>query len=304
MTTLRVFSPSGVVREPARLTLAVRRLRALGFEVDVDDDARARRQRFAGSDERRLAALHRTAAAAPGVALAARGGYGLTRLLDAVDWRRIARSVAAGTRWVGHSDFTALHCALFARTGAPGWAGPMAVGDFGRPDEEGGLDDVTSGCFAEAMRGELEAVGFRTEAGFDGLSRRGVLWGGNLAMLCSLLGTPHFPAPARVKGGLLYLEDVSEAPFRVERMLLQLLQAGVLGSQRAVLLGHFTQGKPGAADRGYRLRDAIAHLRATTRVPILTGLPFGHVPTLVTLPFGLGAGLRVDGRDVLVGWEA
>ena len=304
MTTLRVFSPSGVVREPARLTLAVRRLRALGFEVDVDEDARARRQRFAGSDERRLAALHRTAAAAPGVALAARGGYGLTRLLDAVDWRRIARSVAAGTRWVGHSDFTALHCALFARTGAPGWAGPMAVGDFGRPGEEGGLDDVTSGCFAEAMRGELEAVGFRTEAGFDGLSRRGVLWGGNLAMLCSLLGTPHFPAPARVKGGLLYLEDVSEAPFRVERMLLQLLQAGVLGSQRAVLLGHFTQGKPGAADRGYRLRDAIAHLRATTRVPILTGLPFGHVPTLVTLPFGLGAGLRVDGRDVLVGWEA
>ncbi|MFY7903009.1 MAG: LD-carboxypeptidase, partial [Rubrivivax sp.] len=68
MTALRVFSPSGVVREPARLTLAVRRLRALGFEVEVDADARARRQRFAGSDEMRLAAVHRTAAAAPAVA--------------------------------------------------------------------------------------------------------------------------------------------------------------------------------------------------------------------------------------------
>lgn len=302
MTALRVFSPSGVVREPARLTLAVRRLRALGFEVEVDADARARRQRFAGSDEMRLAAVHRTAAAAPAVALASRGGYGLTRLLDAVDWRRVARSVAAGTRWVGHSDFTALHCALFARTGAPGWAGPMAVGDFGRPDEEGGLDDVTAGCFAEAMRGELEAVGFRTEDGFDGLARRGVLWGGNLAMLCSLLGTRHFPAPARVKGGLLFLEDINEAPFRVERMLLQLLQAGVLGSQRAVLLGRFSAAAASAGDRGYRLGDAIAHLRGTTRVPILTDLPFGHVPTLVTLPFGRRAELLVDGRQVLLGW--
>ena len=303
MTTLRIYSPAGVVRPRSRLTLAARRLRALGFQVELDADAGAGVQRFAGSDEQRLQALHRVAAVAPDVALAARGGYGLTRLLDAMDWRRVARSVARGTRWVGHSDFTALQCALFARTGAPSWGGPMAAGDFGRPDEEGGLDDVTADCFAEAMRGELEAVGFRTESGFDGLARRGLLWGGNLAMLCSLLGTRHFPAPAQVKGGLLYLEDVNEAPFRVERMLLQLLQAGVLGSQRAVLLGHFTNGKPTASDRGYRLRDAIAHLRAATRVPILGGLPFGHVPTIVTLPFGRRAELVVDGRDVLVGWS-
>lgn len=302
MTTLQVFSPAGAVLEPKRLTVAARRLRGMGFEVTVDAAARLRQQRFAGSDEERIAAIHRVAAAAPEVALAARGGYGLTRLLDAVDWRRVARSVERGTRWVGHSDFTALQCALFSRTGAPSWGGPMAAGDFGRPDEEGGLDDVTADCFAEAMRGELEAVGFRTEAGFDGLARRGLLWGGNLAMLCSLLGTPHFPAPAQVKGGLLYLEDVNEAPFRVERMLLQLLQAGVLRSQRAVLLGHFTNGKPTASDRGYRLRDAIAHVRGVTRVPLLTGLPFGHVPTLVTLPFGRRAELVVAGRDVLVGW--
>jgi muramoyltetrapeptide carboxypeptidase len=178
----------------------------------------------------------------------------------------------------------------------------MATDHFGRPDDEGGLDEVTAGCFAEAMRGELEAVGFSTEAGFDGLDKRGPLWGGNLAMLCSLLGTPWFPKPEQVKGGLLFLEDVNERPFRIERMLLQLLQAGVLGSQRAVLLGHFTNAKPSPADRGHRLRHAVEHLRASTRVPILTGLPMGHVPTLVTLPFGRRARLLVDGRQALVGW--
>ena len=87
------------------------------------------------------------------------------------------------------------------------------------------------------MRGELEAVGFRTEAGFDGLDVRGTLWGGNLTVLMLLLGTPHWP---RIKGGILFLEDVNEHPYRVERSLLQLHQAGVLDAQKAVLLGAFS----------------------------------------------------------------
>ena len=300
---LSLFSPSGVVLQPPRLRLAARRLTGLGFEVAIDEAALARRQRFAGDDDTRLAALHRVAAAAPRVAMAVRGGYGLTRLLDRIQYPRLARSAERGTMWLGHSDFTALHCALFARTGAPGWAGPMALDQFARADEDGGVDEVTAGCLAEAARGELEAIGFRTDEGFDGLARRGVLWGGNLAMLCSLLGTRHFPSPAQVKGGILFVEDIHEHPFRVERMLLQLLGAGVLGAQRAVLLGHFTNFKPMPVDRGYRLRTAIEHLRAATKVPVLTGLPFGHVPTLVTLPFGRRARLLVDGRNAFVAWE-
>lgn len=300
--SLLLFSPSGVVLRPPLLRLAARRLGALGFEVAIDEAALACHQRFAGDDDTRLAAVHRVAAAAPRVAMAVRGGYGLTRLLDRIDYRRLARAAGRGTMWLGHSDFTALHCALFARTGAPGWAGPMALDQFARADEEGGVDDVTAGCLGEAARGELEAIGFRTEAGFDGLAKRGVLWGGNLAMLCSLLGTRHFPAPAQVKGGILYLEDVNEHPFRVERRLLQLLQAGVIGAQRAVVLGHFTNFKPTPVDRGYRLRSVVEHLRGATRVPVLSGAPIGHVPTLVTLPFGLPARLLVDGRDTFVAW--
>ena len=302
MSRLVVFSPSGVVARPPAMRLAARRLTAMGFDVELDATALARHQRFAGDDAVRLAAIHRVAESAPAVALASRGGYGLSRVLDAIDWPLLARAAGQGTRWVGHSDFTALQLGLLAHTGAGSWAGPMALDDFGRADADGGMDDVTVGCFAEAMGGELEAVGFRTEPGFDGLQLRGRLWGGNLSMLCSLIGTRHLPAPRQVKGGVLFLEDVNEHPYRVERQLLQLLQAGVLGSQQAVLLGDFGRVKPSPLDRGYRLTSVVQHLRAQLQAPVLTGLPFGHVPTKLSLPVGRKVTLVVQGRDVLLGW--
>ena len=299
MTALQVFAPSGVELRAAALKLAGQRLRAMGFAVTLDPSVRARHQRFAGSDEARLDTLYRVADAAPSVAMACRGGYGLTRLLDRIDWPRIARSVEQGTRWVGFSDLTALQLGLLAHTGATSWHGPMACDDFGRSDEAGGVDEITRECFAEAMSGVLEAVGFRTEAGFDGLDGRGLLWGGNLAMVVSLLGTPHWP---KVRGGILFLEDVGEHPYRVERLLLQLQQAGVLQRQKAVLLGAFSDWRKSPLDRGYGLKSVVAHLRSVCATPLLTGLPFGHLPTKVMLPVGRRVQLLVQGRDVLIGW--
>jgi muramoyltetrapeptide carboxypeptidase len=250
--------------------------------------------------------------------MATRGGYGLTRLLDQVDWPLLGRSVEGGLRWVGYSDFTALQLGALAH-GVGGrervphrhdhaheqgcahaggwWHGPMASDDFGKEPEA--LDEVTEACFVEAMGGELEAVGFRTVAGFDGLDVTGRLWGGNLCVVNSLLGTPHFP---RVKGGVLFLEDVNEHPYRIERSLLQLHQAGVLDAQKAVVLGQFTDFKKSPLDRGYTLKSAIEHLRSVCKVPILTGLPFGHVPTKVCLPVGRRVTLAVQRRDVFIGW--
>ncbi len=299
MTRLVVFSPSGVSVKAAPVRLAVKRLRTLGFDAALDADALKRFQRFGGDDDTRLGALHRIAREAPSIAMAVRGGYGLTRLLDRIDWPLLARSVEEGTRWVGLSDITALQLGLLAHGGGTSWAGPTAAEDFGRSDEAGGLDEVTTGCFCEAMGGELEAVGFRTEAGFDGLDVHGRLWGGNLTVLLSLLGTPHWP---RIKGGILFLEDVNEQPYRVERMLLQLHQAGVLAAQKAVLLGHFTVHAKSPLDRGFSLRVAVQQLRSVCRTPILSGLPFGHVPTKVTLPVGARVQLAVQGREVFVGW--
>ena len=118
LPALHVFAPAGVELRTAALKLARQRLGALGFDVTLDPSVRARHQRFAGDDDARLAAIHRVATAAPSVAMACRGGYGLTRLLDRIDWPLLARSVGQGTRWVGHSDLTALHLGLLAHTGA------------------------------------------------------------------------------------------------------------------------------------------------------------------------------------------
>ena len=298
--TLTLFTPAGALAQAAPLKRAARRLSALGFAVQIDPDALARHQRFGGDDATRLAALHRVAADAPSIAMATRGGYGMTRLLDQIDWKLLAKSVEQGTRWVGLSDLTALHLGLLAHGKASSWAGPLACDDFGRTEAEGGVDDVTQDCFTEAMSGALEAVGFRTEAGFDGLGERGVLWGGNLTLVMSLLGTPHWP---KVKGGILFLEDISEHPYRVERMLLQLQQAGVLDAQKAIVLGDFGGWTKSPNDRGYNLKSAVAAVQARTKTPILTGLPFGHIRTKVSLPVGVKVELLVQGRDVLIGWE-
>lgn len=310
LSSLIIYSPSGIVPTAAPMRKALKRLTALGFEPTLDESALSKHQRFAGDDATRLASIHRVAEAAPRVALAARGGYGLTRLLDQIEWPLIARSVERGTAWVGYSDVTALQLAAIANkasgpeTVAEGvtagfWAGPMANEDFGHKDSAEGGDDVTQAVFVEAMTGELEAVGFRTEVGFDGLEARGRLWGGNLAVLQAMLGTPHFP---KIKGGILFLEDINEHPYRIERTLLQLHQAGILDQQKAILLGAFNGFKKSPLDRGYSLKAAIDYVRSQTSTPILTGLPFGHVPTKICLPLGRKVNLVVQARDVLVMW--
>jgi muramoyltetrapeptide carboxypeptidase len=307
---LTLFSPAGVVPKVPAVRRAAKRLQAMGFEVQIDPMATTKFQRFAGTDDDRLAALHRVAEQAPHVALATRGGYGLSRLLDRIDWSLMAQSVERGTAWVGYSDMTALQLAALAH-GAAGsqrvgegvtagfWAGPMACDDFGRDDVSDGGDDVTQSCFVEAMSGELEAVGFRTEPGFDGLEAKGRLWGGNLSVLQALLGTPHFP---KIRNGVLFLEDINEHPYRIERTLLQLHQAGVLGSQKAIVLGAFNGYRKSPLDRGYSFKSVVDHLRSVTGVPILTGLPFGHVPTKLCLPLGRVVNVVVQGRDVFVLW--
>ena len=120
------------------------------------------------------------------------------------------------------------------------------------------------------------------------------LWGGNLAMVCALVGTPFLP---RVRGGILFLEDVNEPAYRIERMLYQLLQAGVLGRQRAIVLGEFTPIPVQPTDHGFGIAQVVAQLRGALDVPLLTGLPFGHVPRKLTLPVGAKALLTMRGGE-------
>jgi muramoyltetrapeptide carboxypeptidase len=283
------ISPSGAVQDPLRARRAVENLARDGHRVSFDRAALKRSQRFAGTDTERAAAFERALAQPAPVVMTTRGGYGMMRLLPALDWRRLAES---GKQWVGLSDFTAFHLAMLAKADAVTWAGPALL-DLDAEDP-GAVDPVTLGTFGEAMRGELELVGFRLPAGNPtGIEVRGTLWGGNLSVLCALLGTPWFP---QVRRGILFVEDVNEHPYRIERMLLQLADAGVLDAQRAVLIGHVSRYTLSGHDAGYDLPAVIRYLRGRTRTPILTGLPFGHEHPMLTLPHGARVGLATEGR--------
>ncbi|WP_300647088.1 LD-carboxypeptidase [Paenalcaligenes sp.] len=278
-----IISSSSAVEDASQLHWAQQHLRALGWQVQLDGDALAVHQRFAGSDAQRLAAIERALNQPHDVVLSSRGGYGLSRLLPFIDWKAVAQS---GKRFVGHSDFTAFNLALLAQTGAISYAGPCAAFDFGVEQP----DDLTLDLFHEAMTNQLEVLSFEAE-GSDAVDTRGVLWGGNLAMLCSLLGTPYFP---QVSDGILFLEDVGEHPYRIERYLNQLWQAGVLAQQQAIILGQFTGYHLAEHDRGYDIQTVIQWLRQTVKKPVVLNLPYGHVPLKATLPIGKKIGVATE----------
>ena len=304
MSHIYIYSPSSAVRDKAAFRRGVRRLQSLGHEVEVDPAALSAHMRFAGDDATRLEAIGRAAASGADVALISRGGYGLTRLLPALPGKAIAKAVQRGTQFVGLSDFTAFQMAVLAGQGTPTWAGPALGEDFG---VAGTPDDIMEACFDDLLVGHGEGTGWRLpatdaarlpDAGLH--IRKATLWGGNLSVLCSLVGTPWLP---QIKGGVLFLEDVNEHPYRIERMLTQLLHAGVLGRQKAVLLGRFTGHQPVRGyDRGFGMDTVADWLRAQIKAPVLGGLPFGHVPTKVVLPVGHRVDLAVQGRDALLFW--
>jgi muramoyltetrapeptide carboxypeptidase len=278
---LAIAATGGAAPDNAAVERGIARLREQGVVVHNYYDHAQVHQRFGGSDAARLAQLS-AAIADPDVqvVMALRGQYGITRILPQIDFKAIADS---GKIVVGYSDLTALHMGLMAKTGALSYAGPMICNDF-CGDE---WDDYTQQQFWSCLAGPTHTV--RGDAsGNPVVEEEGIAWGGNLAMMVSLLGTGYFP---RIEGGILFLEDVAEHPYRVERMLLQLAQAGVLGCQKAIMLGDFSRYKLSPADNGYDFDAMLAHMRATLPVPILTGLPFGHIPRRATIPFGARAQL-------------
>jgi muramoyltetrapeptide carboxypeptidase len=294
-----IFSPSSAVRNKAAIRRGIARLKAMGHEVELDPSVFATHMRFAGDDETRLAAIERAAASGADVAIITRGGYGLTRLLPSIPYKAVAKAIDRGMQFVGLSDFTAFQNAVLAETGRVTWSGPAVGEDFGVEAEP---DEIMQACFEDLVCGQGEGTGWQLPAAErvdKPLQEKGVLLGGNLAIVAALAGTPWMP---KVKGGILFLEDVHEHPYRVERMLTQLLYTGVLQKQKAILLGHFTNWLPVPHDKGFRLKTVVDWLRTQVKAPVLTGLPFGHVPTKVCLPVGAKVTLAAEGRDAFLLW--
>jgi len=285
---LHLIAPSGCLPDPSIVDQGIAWLKNKGVNVQNMSCSQRQFQRFAGTDIERLEDINAVAHLSNTVVVSLRGGYGLSRLMTDIKWQAIGAQVPKGLQIVGHSDFTAFNLALFAKTGAPSFAGPMFSYDFC-----GNVSSFTWKHFDQAINHSqlsvevLSPQHLEKPVGID-FSNQAVLWGGNLTMLVSLLGTEFMPSREQVKGGVLFVEDVNEHPYRVERMLHQLFDAGYLDNQKAILIGDISAYKLGDADRGYDLKQALTAIRSRLKgqVPVLTDLPFGHCSDKLTLPIG------------------
>ncbi|MFG1134457.1 muramoyltetrapeptide carboxypeptidase [Salmonella enterica] len=286
MSLFHLIAPSGYCINQQAALRGVQRLTDAGHQVENDEVIRRRYQRFAGTDAERLADVNSLASltSPDTIVMPVRGGYGASRLLDRIDWQALASRQQRNPLLIcGHSDFTAIQAGLLAQANVITFSGPMLAANFGAET----LNTFTEQHFWLALR----KAQFTVEWQGDGpqCDVQGTLWGGNLAMLISLIGTPWMPT---IDKGILVLEDVNEHPFRVERMLLQLEYAGILNRQSAIVLGSFSGAAPNEYDAGYSLESVYAFLRSRLSVPLIIGLDFGHEQRTVTLPIGANATLK------------
>ncbi|MFZ6656171.1 LD-carboxypeptidase [Undibacterium sp. TJN19] len=280
---IAIIAPSGAPLDEAAVVRGLALLAQQGFKVHSYYQPEDKFQRFGAGDATRLEQLH-AAAKNPDVqiVMALRGSYGMSRLMPGIDFDLLANS---GKCFVGYSDFSLIHLGLLGR-GRISMAGPMLCDDYTREEP----CDYTLKQFKDCVGHSSHQVEFTTTYGRD-LDLHGQLWGGNLAMLTHAVGTPYW---AEVDDGILFLEDIGEHPYRVERMLLQLHFAGVLSKQKAIVLGNFSAYRLATHDNGYDFEAMLTYMRSILDVPIVTGLPFGHIRTRASLVVGSDAHLTLS----------
>lgn len=293
-------------------------LKQLGFTVTLYPQARTRHFTYAGTDDERAAALF-DAAMNPQfpVIWCARGGYGATRLLPLLERLQKERGTPPQKLLVGYSDVTALHAFVGPRWGWSTLHGLMpASNDFVlTSDEVRATLDLVQGKRPE-LKWETDRFTFLTPAPNEPIEAK--LVGGNLTLLAAMCGTPYFP---QLAGKLLFLEDVGEAWYRLDRMMTQLVQAGALEGVRGILLGNFKDcrddvtppaNKPGEPPKPMlrqpilqdeAMNEIFGSIGRQLQVPILRGLPVGHGPEHWPLPLNASYRLHPDGRLELVEWD-
>jgi muramoyltetrapeptide carboxypeptidase len=287
--TIGLITPSSPPLDE-RFDRAVEILNGLGFKVKVGKNVRARYGYLAGTDKQRIDDLHE-AFRDPEVEAVwcLRGGYGAGRLLPYLDYDLIRRNPKP---LIGYSDITALHLAIHKKTGLVSFHGPVAGSDF----PENTLRHFT----AVAMRPEMpytlsippkdvELPGpeFLPFVISEGIAE-GVLTGGNLSLLSAMVGTEYLPS---FRGKIVFIEDIGEQPYRIDRMFVQLMQGSDLADAAGIALGVFSDCQPKGNSPSLSLVQTLKECLGNMGMPVVYGLPFGHVAHNATLPMGIKAAL-------------
>lgn len=299
--TIGILAPASAPPDPTVIERSVALLESLGFKARLAPNVRRRWGFLAGSDRERADDLMRLFANRQVAAIfCVRGGYGTARLLDRLDYRVIRANPKI---FVGYSDITSLHCAFLNRANLVSFHGPMLNSDLVKEDVP--RFTLTS-LFRTLMEPSAPAgicLGYRpkTVTVIRGGRASGPLIGGNLCILCSTLGTRYQPS---FKNAILFFEELDEAPFRFDRMLTQMLNAGLLQQVAGIAIGINKNCEDPKAKRSkeYRqtLEDVFKERLLPLKVPVVSGLPFGHVRHNATLPIGLRATLDAEQRDLVL----
>lgn len=281
-----LVAPAGPLEGAADLERAIANVRSFGWEPRVGAHVMARAGYFAGPDAERLADLNRALGddEIDGV-WCIRGGYGAMRLLDGIDYAALRQRPRA---LIGYSDITALHAAVGPRCELVSFHGPT-----GRAE----LTDFSRRSLQQAVASGDDPLGGATgaETLVPGIAR-GPLAGGNLALLAALCGTPYAPS---LDGAVLVLEDVNEAVYRIDRMLVQLRLAGLLARCAGIVFGAFTHADEEEGTGGARtLAEVLREAAVEVGVPCIAGAPVGHIPDQWTLPLGATAELDASARTL------
>lgn len=285
---IAICAPAGPV-DASRLDRGIARLRNAGFVPEVADGVFASEGYLAGEDAHRARQFEWALTLPEGRAvMAARGGYGTTRILPLIDWKKAVRRRKL---IVGFSDLTAVLAFLSTRLGFPCLHGPMAAADLASRFDRGALD-----AFARLAAGEVsprEPWGEPMER-IRGGAAEGVLTGGCLSVITGLLGTPYEPD---FRGALLFLEDVGEPAYRIDRMLTQWAQSGRLTKIAGILVGTMAPAR-GESEDG--IRRLFHDMGKRLAVPVRYGFPAGHDGKNVAVPFGVKARIDAKGRLFLL----
>ncbi len=293
--TIGIIAPASAPPDPKAVDRAAAALERFGFKPKLAKNVRARFGFLAGSDrERATDVMSMFTDKKVKAIICLRGGYGAARILDRLDYDVIRRNPKILS---GYSDITSLHCALSKFSSLISIHAPMLNGELAAAD----LPDFTRNAFFRTVMeakpaGSLSAgYGGKTISILRGGMAEGRLIGGNLSVLCAAIGTPFAPS---FKGKILFLEDISEKPYKLDRMLTQLLNAGILRQVAGVAVGiNQACDDPDAKKRReYRQSgaDVVKERLASLRVPVVTGLPFGHVELNAAIP--VGAYAKLDGK--------
>ena len=289
-SVVAIISPAGPL-DTGELDRAVTNIESLGFKAKPGKFAGGKNGFLAGIDRERLEDLHAAFADTSVDAVwCSRGGYGVTRLLPSIDFEMIRKNPKVV---IGYSDITALLLSVYRHAGIVSFHGPVATSTFTDYSKSNALDILTGKtaehviAFPDQPTG-ADAKPAAAPAVVRGGNCSGEAVGGNLSLIGAMAGTPF--AIGSLKNMLVFLEDVNEPPYKVDRLLTQLLQSTDIRSASGIILGQFTTGGNPAADTIDVVKDRLSPLG----IPVVYGFQFGHIHEQFTIPFGIRSVLDAD----------